>query len=311
MHAPGAPSARVAHLVAVCNLKGGTGKSTLSVNLACALSEGGAAVALVDNDEQGSSSLWAGSGKLPVRCLHLPLLRAEGFAPWMRQLMELRAGNDILVVDFPAGVAPALAATLLMSSAVLVPCTPSGIEVAATRRMTRHLARLRAERPADPPAVMIVPTRIGEGGLTASGFRERLAAFGEELAPAVPLDATFDAAYASGDWVGGHAPGSVAHAEVAALAALVRRRLAVRQPAPWPPLRVAAAGRATPEALATPTWAGQGNWAPTPVSATGLAEAPAPALRVIYADERREPASRPARLARWALRLVGSGPGGR
>ena len=216
MHAPGAPSARVAHLVAVCNLKGGTGKSTLSVNLACALSEGGAAVALVDNDEQGSSSLWAGAGKLPVRCLHLPLLRAEGFAPWMRQLVELRAGHDILVVDFPAGVAPALAATLLMSSAVLVPCAPSGIEVAATRRMTRHLARLRAERPADPPAVMIVPTRVGEGGLTASGFRERLAAFGEELAPAVPLDATFDAAYASGDWVGGHAPGSVAHAEVAA-----------------------------------------------------------------------------------------------
>src|SRR3954451_450610 len=133
-------------------------------HLACALSEGGAAVALVDNDEQGSSSLWAGAGKLPVRCLHLPLLRAEGFAPWMRQLVELRAGHDILVVDFPAGVAPALAATLLMSSAVLVPCTPSGIEVAATRRMTRHLARLRAERPADPPAVMIVPTRVGEGG---------------------------------------------------------------------------------------------------------------------------------------------------
>ena len=37
-----AASERTAYVVAVCNLKGGTGKSTLSVNLACAFTELGA-----------------------------------------------------------------------------------------------------------------------------------------------------------------------------------------------------------------------------------------------------------------------------
>src|SRR5919206_5333962 len=108
MHPPGATSGQSAHVVAVCNLKGGTGKSTLSVNLACALATPGGRVALVDNDEQGSAALWAEAGRLPVRCVHLPLLRADGLAAWTRGLQDLRAGHDILAVDFPAGVAPAL-----------------------------------------------------------------------------------------------------------------------------------------------------------------------------------------------------------
>jgi chromosome partitioning protein len=87
---------REAHVVAVCNLKGGTGKSTLSINLACALAELGERVILVDNDEQGSAAGWAQGGTLPMRCVHLPLPRAEEFARWLRTFLGLRAEADIL-----------------------------------------------------------------------------------------------------------------------------------------------------------------------------------------------------------------------
>jgi cellulose biosynthesis protein BcsQ len=46
----------LAQVIAVSNPKGGVGKTTLAVNLACALAGSKVSVALVDNDEQGRRS---------------------------------------------------------------------------------------------------------------------------------------------------------------------------------------------------------------------------------------------------------------
>ena len=57
-------------VISVCNLKGGAGKSTIAVNLACAIHDlTGARCTLVDADRQGTSDAWAAQGKLPVRVL--------------------------------------------------------------------------------------------------------------------------------------------------------------------------------------------------------------------------------------------------
>ena len=56
-------------LIAVGNLKGGTGKSTIAVNLACALADGGGSVVLVDADAQGTAVDWhAGCRSRSRRC---------------------------------------------------------------------------------------------------------------------------------------------------------------------------------------------------------------------------------------------------
>ena len=49
-------------IIAVGNLKGGTGKSTVAVNLACCLAES-QAVTLVDADPQGTASAWLKDGE--------------------------------------------------------------------------------------------------------------------------------------------------------------------------------------------------------------------------------------------------------
>ena len=227
-----------AHVVAVANMKGGTGKTTLAVNLACALAGDGLAVALVDNDEQGSAAAWAAAGGLPVECRHLPLPPGDGrdLAGWVGTLAGLRRGRDVVVVDFPGGIAPALAATLLVASLVVVPCPPSAIEIAATRRMLLHVNRARAERPGAPPDVLVVPNRVQDMDGGIDDFRARMAALGEAVARPLRQRAQYDQAFARGLWVGAHRPGCPAHHEVLALASVVRERLRAHAPAPWPPV---------------------------------------------------------------------------
>jgi chromosome partitioning protein len=221
------------HVVAVSNMKGGAGKSTVAVNLACALASLGLRVALVDNDEQGSAASWAARRRLPVRCVHLPLHRIEELDPWLATLQAVRGGHDILAVEFPAGMAPALAATFLVASLILIPTSPNAIEVAATRRTLRHVERVRAER----PDVLIVPNRVQDPDGSRQGHRERLAGLGEELAPPLRQDGRFDQAFAQGDWIGAAAPGSSAHKELLELAGLVRNRLGDANPVPWRPAK--------------------------------------------------------------------------
>jgi chromosome partitioning protein len=237
------------HVVAVGNLKGGTGKSTVSVNLACALAQQGRRVVIVDNDPQGTAAAWAAQEKLPVRCLHRPLDSFAQVEPWINAVQALRAQHDVVVIDLPASVAPALGAALLMATVILVPTSPSRIDLEATRRVLVHIRRAREERGARPPAVFIVPDRVVDLERGLDGFATRLADLGEPMAPPIRHSSAFDLAFERGEWVGGFRPGTSAHHEVQALAELVAQRLAVMAPSPWPALPEA---KGRPEAVIEP-----------------------------------------------------------
>ena len=64
-------------VIAVVNLKGGCGKSTIAVNLACELASSGSKVLLVDNDSQGTATHWLRDVRLPVQCQFMPLENDE------------------------------------------------------------------------------------------------------------------------------------------------------------------------------------------------------------------------------------------
>ena len=76
-----------ASIIAVANLKGGTGKTTVAVNIAAALA-GRTMVSVVDADAQGTATAYAEPGNLPIEVLPLPLDDERGAGRWIDRVPD-------------------------------------------------------------------------------------------------------------------------------------------------------------------------------------------------------------------------------
>jgi chromosome partitioning protein len=117
--------------ILVANPKGGSGKTTLSVNLAGYLASRGERVAILDLDRQKSASHW-----LAMRDAALPAIEL---------LREGQKGDgDWLVIDSPAGLhGKNLERALKLAHKVAVPIAPSLFDIRASQEF---LAALHAEK---------------------------------------------------------------------------------------------------------------------------------------------------------------------
>ena len=117
--------------ILVANPKGGSGKTTLSINLAGYLAASGQRVALLDLDRQKSATQW-----LSVRDVRLPkielLTASQG------------EGSGWLVIDSPAGMhGKNLEHALKLAHQVIVPIAPSVFDIRASQDF---LGALNAEK---------------------------------------------------------------------------------------------------------------------------------------------------------------------
>ena len=148
-----------ARIIAVANIKGGSGKTTTAVNVAAAIAERGARVLLLDVDPQASASAWLGAesdgselaavfvnnGKLAglARETNTPGLSVIASGPMMaraerqalgqpgaelilsKELPRIAGAYDFIIIDTPPTRGLLTVASLAASSAVLVPCEAS------------------------------------------------------------------------------------------------------------------------------------------------------------------------------------------
>ena len=164
------PVPGVRNVIAVGAGKGGVGKTTVSVNLAIALSQAGARVALLDGDIYGPNvpimlgikTQLTTDGKriVPAEQFGIQLVSMafltddESPVIWrgpmlhgvIQQFFREVAWNDVdyLIVDLPPGtgdVALSLAQTVPVGGAVLV-TTPQTVSVADTRRAVKMFEKL-------------------------------------------------------------------------------------------------------------------------------------------------------------------------
>ncbi len=129
--------------IAVCNRKGGVGKTTIATNLAAKLVSQGASVGLVDCDPQQSSHSWmserekAGKG--------FPCAKANagyGRAPSVLGL-KIPPTVNYIVYDAPAcGQAHDLVSILRRAQLALIPILPSPIDWHASSGFLDELTRL-------------------------------------------------------------------------------------------------------------------------------------------------------------------------
>ncbi len=213
-------------LVAVGNLKGGTGKTTLAVNLACALGRRGGAV-IVDADRQGAATMWATAGNLPVMVRPLPLAddTAASVNAWIAAVVAIKQGTDLVVIDLPPNLGGVTVAALAVADLFLIPVTPSGMDLRATARALELLAEARKARRGNKPAALLVPSRVDRRTSAGREIEAVMSDFREMVAPAVAQRAAHIDAFSAGQWIGDYAPRSAAHTEIEALASLIQRIL--------------------------------------------------------------------------------------
>lgn len=115
-------------VVALLNEKGGAGKSTVAINLACALYRQGRKVVLIDADPQGTARDWReaspeGLDLPPV----VPLDRPEVLLSSIKTL-----NADIAIIDTPAKAEKMSASVVRIADIALIPVQPSGADVWAS-----------------------------------------------------------------------------------------------------------------------------------------------------------------------------------
>lgn len=114
-------------IIAVLNEKGGTGKTTVAINLATALHRRGQRVVLVDADPQGSARDWRAAS--PENA-DLPAVVALDRPQLLSSISTLAA--DIVVIDTPAKAEAMTAGVVRVAHVALVVIQPSGLDIWAS-----------------------------------------------------------------------------------------------------------------------------------------------------------------------------------
>jgi len=126
--------------ILVINSKGGSGKTTLTTNLASYYASRKIRTTIIDYDPQGSSLQW-----LRVRPGHIEKIHGANATPpkntALRSVqMWIPEGTETLIIDAPAGVKGLLLQELVRkSNFILIPVGPSAIDIHATADFIKEL----------------------------------------------------------------------------------------------------------------------------------------------------------------------------
>ena len=159
-------------ILSILNPKGGSGKTTLSTNLARALHERGKSVLIVDTDPQGSARDWHAASEtnpLPLIALDRPNN--------IRTLSTIADSYDCVVLDGTARLEDMIAAAIKVSDFVLIPVQPSPYDIWAMSDLV-ELIKARREVTDGKPGVAIVVTRRIERTRLGSEVSDALAEYG-------------------------------------------------------------------------------------------------------------------------------------
>lgn len=216
-------SSAIPKIIAVANLKGGCGKTTIAVNLACELLTNRTSVAIVDADGQGSATYWAEEGELPVTVVSLPLGNRRGADTWINHVLSLN--DDLAIVDCPPQIGAATEAAVGIANLVLVPVTPSGADLAATSAALELVNSATEARTDGGPGCLLIPSKVDVRTNAGREIETVLREFDEAVAPAIGQRTAFVDSFGAGQWIGQFSPRSKAYSDIKTMTRVVRRFL--------------------------------------------------------------------------------------
>lgn len=144
-------------VIGITNLKGGVGKSTISQNLAVCLAHRGYKVCVLDTDlGQRSSMKWAAQRGDDVPAI--PVLGTEADNV-IRDAKEKEKHYDVVIVDGSPQLELAQVKTLTASDIVLVPISPSALDIWSMQQFLAKYEQVKAAK-GDGIQGYIVPNKF-------------------------------------------------------------------------------------------------------------------------------------------------------
>ena len=119
-----------AKIITVCNQKGGSGKTTVTMQLSGSLCARGFTVLVIDADPQATSTRWAASASDEVPFPAPVVGLSNAGTKVHREVAKFIDNYDIIVIDCPpAADSPIPQSALLVSDLALVPIIPSPLDL--------------------------------------------------------------------------------------------------------------------------------------------------------------------------------------
>lgn len=130
----------MAHVLTIAQQKGGSGKTTLAVNLAVEFVRQGRRVALLDTDPQGSLGRWFMT-RLDRGVSDMEFSTASAWGVGY-EVKKLGRSSDLVIIDTPPKIDSDLRPALREASLVLVPVSSSHVDLWATDGVLDLAARV-------------------------------------------------------------------------------------------------------------------------------------------------------------------------
>lgn len=130
-------------IITLASLKGGSGKTSVSVHLAHAIALAKRRVLLVDADPQASASTWASARE------EKPPFSVVGMArdTLHRELPDLLNSYDHAVIDTPPRTSKLVGAAIISSDLILIPVQPSSYDVWAASETVELVEKTQGIKP--------------------------------------------------------------------------------------------------------------------------------------------------------------------
>ena len=214
-------------IIAALNLKGGSGKTSLLVNVGGVLAEQKSKVVLFDLDPQQSAWQWSRQSKKPFSYRIVKADLSQGVSVFKQQLHDIikEEKADYALLDCPPQMAEETFLAVLISDLVLIPISASPLDLWAGQQAIVTVLKARQQRNSKLPKAALVPSKLIKGTVLSKDLLKSLKKLKEPLAPAFHQRIAIPEAVIAGTTINHYAKNSSGHKEFLALCKYIKSKL--------------------------------------------------------------------------------------